>query len=152
MAEKKDEKEKKVSKGGGGLKVVLIALPVVMAATGGGVYFALANKTAPQPTGPQIGHTEKLETIVVNLDEPGGNRYLKVSLALETKAPFTEKQQKLSVRVRDAIIVYLSGLRINEVQQVNAKTKVKQDLRKKANAVLGEGTVNAVYFQEFVIQ
>lgn len=146
MADKPEEKKK------GGGKMVLILMPVMMVVTGAGVYVALGSQQSKAEEAPKIGPTERLETFIVNLDEPGGTRYLKVAVSLETSRPLTELERPLTIKVRDAMIVYLSGLRISQVQKAEAKEEIRGKLVELANGVYGQGVTKAAYFQEFVIQ
>ncbi len=158
MAEEKKENEEEVEekKGGGGLKIILIVLIVVLIAGGAGAFFMLQKTDAPvkkkEIAVDEIGPMFALPALVVNLDEPGGTRYLKLSLKLELRKPLTPKQQKLTVRYRDRTIVYLSSLRISETQKPKEKKKLRKKLKRIANRVYGRRSVRHVYFKDFVIQ
>jgi len=152
MAEEK--KEGKSESNGGGIKMLLIILIVLILAAGGGAfaYMKMANREPQAAPVNTMGPTLPLDSFIVNLDEPGGTRYLKLSLAYEMNKPLDPQQQKLTLRIRDQVIVYLSGLRITDVQRSDAKKKLKKELIALANKVYGQAAVKDVYFKEFVIQ
>lgn len=102
--------------------------------------------------GAGLGPTVPMNNIVVNLNEPGGTRYLKMGVVMEMGAPLTEKEATMTVKVRDRMIVYLSGLKSFEVLSTPAKVKIKEALKKIANDVFGSGSVEEVYIKEFVLQ
>jgi flagellar FliL protein len=112
-----------------------------------------------------------LEERIVNLADPGGYRYLRVSIVLEflpETAEFyhlpPEKRQEEEKRFKqelmrqkpviDDIVTYvLSSKTFAEVFTVEGKEQLKEELMEKLNASLGEGKyVGAVYFTDFVIQ
>lgn len=166
MADEEKKAEETTQPAGGSKKlliVVIILIVVIVAAGGAGAFFMLkggkgekAKKSeddvADTSTNGKMGPTLQMKSFIINLDEPGGARYLKLSVELELRKALNEEQSKETIRVRDKIIVYLSGLRIVDVQKRKAKIKLKQSLLKIANEAYGAKRVRAVYFKEFVIQ
>jgi flagellar FliL protein len=122
--------------GGKTSKVVLILLVLNLAASGFG-------------TGP----VTSFEPFVVNLDEPGTARYLKVTLQLELANPeAAESAEKSKQLVRDAILSHLSGLHVKDTLGAEAKEKIRTDVLAKVEKVLGPAKARRVFFQEFVVQ
>ena len=166
--EKKEGEAEAPEQKKGGSKMVVILLLVVIVLGGGGAaaFFLLGGKgggkgkkaaAESEDSGDsadpgKMGPTLPLKSFIINLDEPGGARYLKLSVELELRKPLNEEQSKYTVRVRDAMIVYLSGLKLNDVHRRKAKLKLKKKLVKLANKAYRARRVRAVYFKEFVIQ
>jgi flagellar FliL protein len=160
--EKKEEgKEEPAKKGGGKLVIILVLVVVLLGGGGAAAFFLLGGKKGgakKADDGPddsavaKMGPTLSMRSFIINLDEPGGARYLKLSVDLELRKALNEEQAKYTVRVRDAMIVYLSGLRMIDVQKRNAKLKLKKALVKLANKAYRARRVRNVYFKEFVIQ
>jgi flagellar FliL protein len=98
------------------------------------------------------GPTLPLETFIVNLNDPGGNRYLKATIELETATPPTEETKLYVPRLRDQILLYLSELKLADALKVETKAAIKKKVIELGNSVLGKGAVRAVYFKEFVMQ
>ena len=133
-------------------KIIVAALAFVVVA-GGAAYFALAKKPEqPQVSSDKPGPVVPLDTFIVNLDEPGATRYLKLTLDLEMSGPQTEGDQNAHLRIRDEVIVLLSGLRVTDIQKGEDKQKLKKQLIQVANGVFGGKRVRTAYFKEFVIQ
>ncbi len=107
-----------------------------------------AKRNVAKVMGPVVG----IDRLVVNLDEPGGRRYLKVSLDLELEAELNNEQKKLLTRLRDTILLQLSALNVADAQKISTKAKLKKDILAEANKVFGAGSTRAVYLKEFVIQ
>jgi flagellar FliL protein len=104
---------------------------------------------APGAVGPQV----KLEPFVVNLNDPEGSRYLKLTTELELSGP--EAQAELNVRmaqVRDALLIHLSGQTYDGVRGEEGKKALRDGLHARIEGILGARTVKGLYFTEFVVQ
>ncbi len=96
-----------------------------------------------------------IEPFIVNLlDKTGlGKRYLKVTIKLELmgeEAKAVAEAQK--TRLKDTILMLLSGLAFNEINTIEGKLDLKQSLLSRINQVLGAGVVRRIYFTDFVVQ
>jgi len=96
-----------------------------------------------------------IEPFIVNLlDKTGlGKRYLKITIELELMG----KEAKLvadaqQTRLKDTILMLLSGLAFNEINTIEGKLDLKQSLLSRINQVLGAGIVRRIYFTDFVVQ
>ncbi len=144
-------------------KVVLILLVLNLGASGFGTFKAVTAKPAHAPPHEEKHETnEKIEVtgpvvpldqFVVNLDEPGQSRYLKVTFQLELvkpdAQPLIEKNKQV---IRDAVLSYLSGLRLADTLGAAAKEKMRGDVMKKLEDIVGEHKVRRLFLQEFVVQ
>lgn len=103
--------------------------------------------------GDTIGPIVELEPFLVNLDEPGANRYLKAVIQLEVDNSETLRElQQRSVQVKDLVITYLSSLTYAQTQGVGNKDIIRITLIRQINKILSTGKVKRLYFTEFVIQ
>ncbi len=137
----------------------IIMCGLLTAGAGGAAYFVLGKKGGggggedpPAPQKPSIGPTMSLDSFVVNLNEQGGNRYLKVALELEFGEALEEETKRLMPRLRDQILVYLSSLKADQALRLETKQEIKKKLLELAEEVFGSNMVKAVYFKEFVMQ
>ena len=143
-----------------GNAIVIVLVVVILVLVGGGVAGFLLMRGSGGAAKPKestslddrMGPLVNMKSFVVNLAEPGGTRYLKLSLELELRRALNEEEAKLAVRVHDKLLVYLGSLRTADVQRREAKLKLKEKLRDLANEAYGGRVVKAVYFREFVIQ
>ena len=100
-----------------------------------------------------VGPIYKLQSFVVNLNEPAGDRYLRCKMDLEvTSEEVSDELDKRNAQVRHEIITYLSELRYNQTSGVAAKEAIRRSLQERLNKFLTRGKVKAVYFTEFVVQ
>jgi flagellar FliL protein len=140
----------------------MIALLVLnLGATGFTTFkVATAKPAEPPPPPPQmpitkevVGPVVALDPFVVNLDEPGQSRYLKLTLQFEMIDKKGEETiAKNKQLMRDTILSHLSGLKLADTLGAAAKDKLRADLMTKIEAIVGPNQVRRMFFQEFVVQ
>ncbi|MBF0460991.1 MAG: flagellar basal body-associated FliL family protein [Magnetococcales bacterium] len=170
MAEESEKEAKEA--GGGGSKLLKILIPVVALLLGaGGGYMAghgsaekqveEAKALQPEPkagdvakdTNAMVGDMYKLEPFVVNLNEPKGSRYLKATIQLEMSTPDLKSElDRRSAQLQDVILALLTSKTFQELQALEGKFRLREELLSRINALLVNGTIARVYFTEFVIQ
>jgi flagellar protein FliL len=151
------------------LMLILIGvLFVLVLAMGGGMFmiWSKLSSAAPKPTGPegekgsektkveQMGKIQSLETFIVNLSDPGGNRYLRVTMDLEVTGgkPAEDEVARRVPQMRDAILMILPSKRFADISSTEGKTAVREELHAALNGLLTSGKIARIYFKEFVIQ
>jgi len=103
--------------------------------------------------GMSFGQTFPLEVFVVNLSDPGGKRYLKTKMELEFVDPVT--RQELTGRLpqlRDCILMILSSKQLEDIQHVDGKIILRNELLMKINQLLKQGEIRNLFFTEFIVQ
>jgi len=102
---------------------------------------------------PAIGHLRKLDTMIVNLADQGGKRYLRTTMELELSAPEVDAEvEKRLPQLRDSILMILPTKQYAEISTTEGKTALRDELIAKLNTYLKTGTVKTIYFTEFVVQ
>ena len=100
----------------------------------------------------QPGPLMELDPFVVNLDEVGSNRYLKIKFSLELAGeparPYLEARM---ARIRDKMIAYLSSLNFDAVRGQQGKTLVRDGVHERI-AEIAPGMVTQVFITDFVVQ
>lgn len=164
-AEDKEKDKKPASPAGKTPKIVLALLALNLGASGFATFkLVTAAEAAPAhgekekelPPGPVNkieGPVVPLDPFVVNLDEPGTSRYLKVTIQLELHDHESEEHLEHSKQlVRDSILSYLSGLTVKDTLGSEAKEKIRKDMIASMDKLLGEGRVRRIFLSEFVVQ
>ena len=170
MAEDLDSKQEQQPKKKKGL-LKWIILAVLLLALGGGGFFAYkkffakapddAAKTeeaAPAEHGKEAkpgagSQTVSLPVFLVNLADPLGRRYLKLSMDVEVKDEAAKAEvAKNEAKIKDALLLLLSSKTYQDLSTLDAKIQLKQDIVQRLNLILGNGKVIQVYFTEMVIQ
>jgi flagellar FliL protein len=148
--------------------VMIIIISVVLLFMGmvGAGFFILWNKISQMPQASPmaeelpleeeenvIGPLYTLETMIVNLADHGGKRYLRVTMALELSDP--EAVATIESRlpqIRDAILMILPAKNYDDISTTDGKITLRNQVMEKINSLMTKGRVNNIYFTEFVVQ
>jgi flagellar FliL protein len=119
-------------------------------------------EVAPDKAKPEeIGAVVSVDTFIVNLADPGGNRYLRVTMDLELAGKPADKSAgktagdelaKRMPQIRDAILMILSTKRYVDISTPEGKTALREEILNAANGLLASSQISRIYFKEFVIQ
>jgi flagellar protein FliL len=124
---------------------------------------AAAPTVTPTPT-PKPGQIYTIKDRIVNLADQKSKRYLKVSLALQFESPKVELPaeqakeawtEEIAVKgpiIDDAVTGVLTTKTYEEIITPEGKDVLKEEIREKANAELGEDLIVKVYLTDFVVQ
>lgn len=117
-------------------------------------YFYHLNHQAEAVNGPTVDEivesSLEIPEIVTNLR---GDEYIRVSFTIETDSEETKSElEKLDFRVNNIIIKHLSNLESEELEGLEGKTRLENDLKEQINEVLPRGKVVKVYITSIVIQ
>jgi flagellar FliL protein len=148
--------------------IIIIAAFVlfVMALMGGGFFILwtkMAALSAPASTEEEIIEEEEepqeigplysLGTLIVNLADEGGKRYLRVSIELELEsAEMTEEVERRLPQVRDSILMILPTKTFADINTTPGKIAVRDELLVAMNGIVTSGEIRNLYFTEFVVQ
>jgi flagellar basal body-associated protein FliL len=87
----------------------------------------------------------------VNLRDASG-RVLQLKIEVETDTEDAAIVEKKMAALRDSIILLASDYSYQELEGVDGKMRLKDDIHARLNAILEPVQVRRVYFTEFVIQ
>jgi flagellar FliL protein len=108
----------------------------------------------PAPVNREVtGPVVDLDPFVVNLNEPGSARYLKITMQAElangaAKRVFDKSKQL----IRDQMLRYLSGLTVADTLGPDNKDTIRGELETAVADVIGDDKLNRMIFAEFVVQ
>ncbi|MEJ5363769.1 MAG: flagellar basal body-associated protein FliL [Desulfosoma sp.] len=141
--------------------IKILVLTLALALVGGGGFFAYTKffAAADKPKEAQAKPVEakpvvkNMETFLVNLADPGGERYLKVTmqLSLNSEAASQEIDARMA-ELRDSILMLLSSKEYDDISSLSGKLALKKTLMATLNRLLKQGTVQDIYFTEFLVQ
>jgi flagellar FliL protein len=147
-----------------GLVIILVVVVLLLAGGGGGAYwFFYGNADAqaaeaepePEPEPPATGIVP-LEPFVVNLADPSGTRFLRVTMALvvadEAVAKEIEEEKVVHARLRSAILELLAQKQSTELVTPEGKAALKTAIAESAAHAAHELKVEDVLFSEFIVQ
>jgi flagellar FliL protein len=99
------------------------------------------------------GPVLKLETFIVQIRAPEGDRYAHLTLELELGSEGDKKYFEARMpRIRDAAIGYLSDRTEDELRGSEGLGVVKEALLKKLNEIVPGNRIRALFITEFIIQ
>jgi len=155
---------------GGKRRLLLLALlPLLLAGGAAGTWFlvpgaadALRRIAGLQPAGeeavtealPPPGKPSFVEFPEMTLSLPNGGRprQLRLKLAVEVAGdPATVQPDLLSPRIYDSLVLYLRTLRDGEMEGALAMDRLRGDLHRRLELVLGPGRVRDVLITGFVV-
>ncbi|QEM69878.1 flagellar basal body protein FliL [Geobacter sp. FeAm09] len=178
----KDDQAAVETEGGGGNKklFIIIGAAVAVAVILGAVVFMLGGKgdkkdkgkdeakvegkaetKAEGAKGGEAGGKEgaaasniyPLEPFIVNIYDGQELRYLKVKVEMEMVGVGVKAEIDARLApIRDSILVLLSAKTLQDVQDVQGKNQLKEEILGAINKVLPPGKVAKIYFTDFVVQ
>lgn len=92
-----------------------------------------------------------LGNYTVNLRDSSG-RVLAMKIEVESDAASAVKVEERMAQLRDSIILLASDYSYTELEGIDGKFRLKDDIHARINAVLEPTQVRRVYFTEFVVQ
>ena len=107
----------------------------------------------PIPVDKLLGPIFSLDTFIVNLADPGGKRYLRVTIDLELDSDELESEiTKRLPQVRDSILTILPTKHFADISSAKGKTALRDQMLERINGLLAGGQITNIYFKEFVVQ
>jgi len=141
--------------------IIFIIIPLIFVSVGA-VFFVVWNKTSffssqtekvPENNSEVIRSVYSLDTFIVNLADKGGRRFLRVTMDLELKDESLagEIDKRLS-QIRDSILMIIPTKRFEDINSVEGKIALSDEIMTKLNSFLKDGSITNIYFVDFVIQ
>jgi len=94
-----------------------------------------------------------LEPFIVNIYDGQELRYLKVKIEMEMANPAVkpELESRLAA-IRDAVLVLLTTKTLQDIQDVQGKNQLREEILSAVSKIVAQGKVTKVYFTDFVVQ
>ena len=143
--------------------IILVIVLLLLAGGGGGAYWFLfrghgeaeAAEAEPEPPPAPTGIVP-LEPFVVNLADPSGTRFVRVTMSLvvadEAIAKEIEEEKVVHARIRSAILELLALKQSGELVTPEGKTELKKAIAESVAHAAHELKVEDVLFSEFIVQ
>ncbi len=152
--------------------IIILAVVILLVVAGGGAAFFLLKKKGADAEGEEEAAPAKsakvdlkapptflpLENMVVNLADPGGNRFAQVGITLQVDSLATGDAIKAFMpSIRNGILLILSQRTTEELLQVQGKEQLAADIIAEVSRQLGfegkkQNPIQAVLFSSFIVQ
>ena len=94
-----------------------------------------------------------LEPFIVNIYDGQELRYLKVKVELEMVGPAIKAEiEGRMAPIRDSVLILLSAKTLQDIQDVQGKNTLKDEILGAINKNIPPGKIVKVYFTDFVVQ
>ncbi|MDD5285458.1 MAG: flagellar basal body-associated FliL family protein [Desulfuromonadaceae bacterium] len=114
---------------------------------------AAAGQGGAQAPGGPVSNVFPLEPFIVNIYDGQELRYLKVKIELEMVGPPVKPEIEAKLApIRDAVLVLLSAKTLQDIQDVQGKNTLKEEILSAINRHIPPGKIAKVYFTDFVVQ
>jgi flagellar FliL protein len=137
------------------MKLIVIGL-VAVALGGGGVYAMRRPASAPAAEVSTSRGLVAFDPFVVNLADPGGSRFIRVTLSLvvnDEKVASKISDTPVSLKeARSAILELLSEQNSAGLVTPEGKQALKKAIIERVSKIFSDAKVTDVYFSEFVVQ
>jgi flagellar protein FliL len=114
---------------------------------------------APAEEEVTMGPLYKLDTLIVNLADQGGKRYLRITMELELKPgenveanEVIEELEKRMPQIRDTILMVLPTKQYADIATTPGKIALRDEIMAKLNTFLKKSQISTIYLTEFVVQ
>jgi len=92
-----------------------------------------------------------METLVINLPESAAARHLLFTAQLEVDPMYVDEVTSLLPRVVDVLNGYLRAVKLSEIEDPTALIKLRAQMLRRVQVVVGDGRVNDILIMEFVL-
>lgn len=135
------------------LVVMFCAVVVAIAATSVAVWLFFSPNARAEAVGRGPAYMFRVGTIVVNVAETNGRRYLRTTV--ELAVPSSKEMRRLEEHrtpLLDTAIGVLGATPLEGLLDHAQREKLKAQMRERLNEAVGGQPVSQVFFTEFVIQ
>ncbi len=92
-----------------------------------------------------------METLVINLPEHAQARHLLFTAQLEVEPMYSEEVTTLMPRIVDVLNGYLRAVRVAELEDPTSLIRMRAQMLRRVQVVVGEGRVKDILIMEFVL-
>ena len=157
------------------LFIIIGAVVAVLAIGGGAAFFMSGGKDEKAPEGAKVeakaeggGHgggaakegeaaggatIYPLEPFIVNIYDGAELRYLKIKVEFEMANPQVKPELEAKMApLRDAILILLTTKTMQEIQDLQGKNQLREQILAAVSKVVPPSKITKVYFTDFVVQ
>lgn len=148
------------------LPMIIGAIVLLLAGLGGGAFIGKSmvdssngTEEGEESSGDETKEGEasqrglfNLGLFTINLRGTGGGRVLRMEVQVETDAELVVTLEERKPEFRHAIITMVSDYSYNDLEGLDGKTRLADELLTRLNRLMETGRINRLYFVQFVVQ
>ena len=150
------------------LFIIIGAVVPLLAIGGGAMFFLGGSKEEGKPAqheakaesgegeakaGETVATNYPLEPFIVNIYDGQEIRYLKLKVEFELANPQVKPELDAKVApLRDAILILLTTKTMQEIQDLQGKNQLREQILAAVGKIVPPGRVTKIYFTDFVVQ
>lgn len=92
-----------------------------------------------------------IEPVVISLDPAARQRHLRMSAQIEVEAPDSAEVTRLMPRILDVLNGYLRAIEVAQLEDPSALVRIRAQLLRRIQVVVGDGRVRDLLITEFVL-
>jgi len=92
-----------------------------------------------------------METLVINLPERAQARHLLFTAQLEVEPAYTDEVTELMPRIVDVLNGYLRAVKLAELEDPTSLIRLRAQMLRRVQVVVGDGRVKDILIMEFVL-
>lgn len=138
-------------------KGLLIGVGLALALGGGGFYAAYSGMlpiggghAEPQVTVPEVAFVP-IPAVLINLGAAASGRHLRFQGELEVEKPASADVTHLLPRIQDVLNGYLRAVEVSDLEDPSALIRLRAQMLRRIQVVVGEGRVRDLLVTEFVL-
>lgn len=93
----------------------------------------------------------EMDALVVSLGRGNSARHLKIGLTLETVEAYEGEIHHATPKLKDAFTGYLRAVRLSQLQDPAAMARIRSQLLRRAQVVLGDSAINGLLITDFIL-
>ena len=99
-----------------------------------------------------LSEVVSLGRFTVNLRDSAGGRLLQMEISLEGDSAVAKIVADKEAQLRDSVLMLASDYTYAQLEGLDGRLQLRDEIHRRANAIVAPSKVNRVYFTEFVIQ
>lgn len=169
MADTPEATEEAPSKSSGGFMGIIILAVAALISALGTVYIltpsaqpvvtaagecepAMLTSTALKPLATEDQNYVELEEVLITIGSTPATRYLKMNVMIVTDKDGASKVKKAEPVLRDAFINYLRSVELQDFENPNFYSQMRDQLARRAELVVGGSVARGVLVTEFLLR
>jgi len=137
--------------------LIMVAGALLLGGGGSAAFFMMRSPGASAQAAPvEPPSIVSMETFLVNINSPGGDRFAKMNLRLTVSpgsvAETIGEDEVIQAKMRDRILTLLTSKSLEELIGPVGKEALRREIKAHLGPLIEDGEIQEVLFSDFVVQ